>query len=174
LWLDGPRYRQRQHGHSRPARQRSQGPLRDAVRTAACDPALLLEGCASGAAVISRTRPKRPITVRSVQRACGEAVRIAGLDPSVTGHTLRHSFATHLLEQGVDIAQVQRLSFHTGWVKLRSARARSACRFTLGSGHHQAAATCPKVHKQTPLVVVYRRSLMLSTTGPRWPASHPG
>jgi integrase/recombinase XerD len=56
--------------------------------------------------------PKRPITVRSVQRACREAVRSAGLDPSVTVHTLRHSFATHLLEQGVDIRVIQDLLGH--------------------------------------------------------------
>src|SRR5712664_1192755 len=53
--------------------------------------------------------PKRPITVRSVQRACRDAVRVAGLDSSVTVHTLRHSFATHLLEQGVDILVIQDL-----------------------------------------------------------------
>lgn len=56
--------------------------------------------------------PKRPITVRSVQRACRDAVRAAGLDPSVTVHTLRHSFATHLLEQGVDIRVIQDLLGH--------------------------------------------------------------
>jgi integrase/recombinase XerD len=56
--------------------------------------------------------PERPITVRSVQRACREAVRAAGLDPSVTVHTLRHSFATHLLEQGVDIRVIQDLLGH--------------------------------------------------------------
>ena len=56
--------------------------------------------------------PKRPITVRSVQRACREAVRIADLDPAVTVHTLRHSFATHLLEQGVDIRVIQDLLGH--------------------------------------------------------------
>jgi integrase/recombinase XerD len=56
--------------------------------------------------------PERPITVRSVQRACREAVRIAGLDPSVTVHTLRHCFATHLLEQGVDIHVIQDLLGH--------------------------------------------------------------
>ncbi len=56
--------------------------------------------------------PSRPITVRTVQRACREAVETAGLDKSVTVHTLRHCFATHLLEQGVDIRVIQALLGH--------------------------------------------------------------
>src|SRR3954447_15243998 len=56
--------------------------------------------------------PSRPITVRTVQRACCAAVEAAGLDKSVTVHTLRHCFATHLLEQGVDIRVIQGLLGH--------------------------------------------------------------
>src|ERR671933_371699 len=56
--------------------------------------------------------PTRPITTRTVQRACREAVEAAGLDKSVTVHTLRHCFATHLLEQGVDIRVIQGLLGH--------------------------------------------------------------
>ena len=56
--------------------------------------------------------PTRPLTTRSLQRACSEAVAAAGLDKVVTVHTLRHSFATHLLEQGVDIHVIQDLLGH--------------------------------------------------------------
>jgi integrase/recombinase XerD len=56
--------------------------------------------------------PSQPITARSVQRACCQAVEASGLDKAVTVHTLRHSFATHLLEQGVDIRVIQHLLGH--------------------------------------------------------------
>jgi integrase/recombinase XerD len=54
----------------------------------------------------------RPITTRSLERACRKAAEAAGLDKSITVHTLRHSFATHLLEQGVDIHVIQDLLGH--------------------------------------------------------------
>ena len=56
--------------------------------------------------------PSRPITTRSLERACRKAAEAAGLDKSITVHTLRHSFATHLLEQGVDIHVIQDLLGH--------------------------------------------------------------
>ena len=91
----------------------AQGSLRHAVRAVARDPARLLAPHAAAEHwLFPGPDPSRPITTRSVQRACREAAEAAGLDKSVTVHTLRHSFATHLLEQGVDIRVIQDLLGH--------------------------------------------------------------
>ena len=56
--------------------------------------------------------PVNPLTTRQLRRACHAASQVAGIDKRVSLHTLRHSFATHLLEQKVDIRVIQVLLGH--------------------------------------------------------------
>jgi site-specific recombinase XerD len=48
-----------------------------------------------------------PMTTRQLNRVCHMAAELAGLPAWVAPHTLRHSFATHLLEQNIDIRVIQ-------------------------------------------------------------------
>jgi site-specific recombinase XerD len=56
--------------------------------------------------------PAQPMTTRQINRACHAAAEAAGIERNVSPHTLRHSFATHLLEQNVDIRVIQVLLGH--------------------------------------------------------------
>ncbi len=58
------------------------------------------------------TRPDQPISDKSVWLICAEAARRAGIKKRVTPHTLRHSWATHLLENGTDLRTIQLLLGH--------------------------------------------------------------
>lgn len=57
-------------------------------------------------------KPGRPLTTRQFLRLFHVAVAAAGIRKPVTLHSLRHSFATHLLERGVDIRVIQALLGH--------------------------------------------------------------
>jgi len=56
--------------------------------------------------------PVKPLSTRQLNHACKSAAAAAQLDPGISMHTLRHSFATHLLEQKVDIRVIQVLLGH--------------------------------------------------------------
>jgi site-specific recombinase XerD len=63
----------------------------------------------------TRTRGRtldQPISDKTVWIACSEAARRAGISKRVTPHTLRHSWATHLLEAGTDLRTIQVLLGH--------------------------------------------------------------
>jgi integrase/recombinase XerD len=62
---------------------------------------------------VNHLRADKPITEKMVWQAVREASTRAGIRKHVTPHTLRHCFATHLLESGADLRSIQMMLGHS-------------------------------------------------------------
>jgi integrase/recombinase XerD len=82
--------------------------------------------------------PTEPVSVATLQEACRQAARQAELSKPVTVHTLRHSFATHLLESGTDVRIIQVLLGH--------ARLSTTARYTQVATHLISRVSNPLDH----------------------------
>lgn len=87
-------------------------PAKLALTTWLADRAAVLRERKRDAVAVFLNKSGTRLTVRSVGRLLEKYLAAAGLDPRTSPHTLRHSFATHLLDAGADIRGVQELLGH--------------------------------------------------------------
>ena len=80
-------------------------------------------------------KPGHYLSGRTVQRALARAVKAASIRKRVSMHTMRHSFATHLLEAGTDIRTIQKLLGHK--------RLETTAIYTHVTEHHIQSTTSP-------------------------------
>src|SRR5439155_19923411 len=110
--------RQSAHGDSLPRRQRPQRPRCAAQPQVARRTSTTLAPPAAKPSVWLFPGKRghasdRPITPKVIYHACKRAARRAGLPNGVHPHTLRHCFATHMLEAGADLRTIQMLLGHS-------------------------------------------------------------
>ena len=74
---------------------------------------LYLKECKPGVYAFEGLTPGQPMGERSIQYIIGEALAKTEIKKQVSMHTLRHSYATHLLEDGIDIYSIQKLLGHS-------------------------------------------------------------
>jgi site-specific recombinase XerD len=86
--------------------------------------------------------PVNPLSTRQLNTACHTAARVAGLDQRISMHTLRHSFATHLLENKVDIRVIQVLLGHR--------KLETTARYSHVATHMLGEVTSPLEHLMLP------------------------
>ncbi len=93
----------------------------------------------------------RHLTARQFSRLFHESAEAAGITKPVTVHSLRHSFATHLLEDGTDIRHIQALLGHTKLdTTARYTRVATGTIAAIDSPLDQLAVRTPKRKKARP------------------------
>jgi integrase/recombinase XerC len=123
------------------------GPARDALNSYLREgrPDLLAKGKAAESGFVFLNSNGAPLGVRGLRYRLERLMLAAGLPEGTSPHTLRHSFASHLLEGGADLRVVQELLGHASlgttlvYTHVTPARLRSAYRAA-----HPRSATAPK------------------------------
>jgi site-specific recombinase XerD len=88
-------------------------------------------------------QPGRPVSPLTVQMVCQRALEASGLNKHVHMHTLRHSFATHLLESGTDLRTIQVLLGHHSF-------STTARYLPIATAALKATATAPSARPRPP------------------------